>query len=171
MLLYQMKKLILALSLFIAVGCSAQPPALAPYKIQKLDNSYTTNADLKKNKPVMLIYFAPDCSHCEKLVYDMKPKMNSFKDLQIIMLTFTDIKMVKPFYDEYKLAAYPNITIGTEGYGGSVQKYYQIRTTPFIAFYDARGNLVKSYEKVPVMSELQQSAAAAISKDAAKPKV
>lgn len=119
----------------------------------------------------MLIYFAPDCGHCQKLVYDMKPKMNSFKDLQIVMITFTDIKMVKPFYEEYKLAEYPNITMGTEGYGGSVQKYYQIRTTPFIAFYDAKGNLVKSYEKVPVMSELQESATAATKGEGIKPKV
>ncbi|AMR30894.1 hypothetical protein A0256_05375 [Mucilaginibacter sp. PAMC 26640] len=163
-----MKKILFALSLFIAVGCSAQPPAIAPYKILKIDNSYTTNADLKKNKPTMLIYFAPDCSHCQKLVYDMKPKMNSFKDLQIVMVTFSDIKMVKPFYDEYKLASFPNITIGSEGYGGSVQKFYQIRTTPFIAFYNTKGNLVKSYEKVPVMAELQESAAKAVKGENAK---
>ncbi|MBK0380274.1 TlpA family protein disulfide reductase [Mucilaginibacter segetis] len=154
-----MKKILLALSLFIIAGCSnAQtnsiPPTIAPYRIQKMDNTYSTPADLKKNKPVMLIYFAPDCGHCQKLVYDMKPQMSKFKNIQVVMITFTDIKMVKGFNHDFNLSAYPNFTLGTEGYGAEVQKYYHIRTTPYIAIYDRSGRLVKSFDKVPEISDL-----------------
>jgi thioredoxin-related protein len=155
MLYQKMKRLLFALSLIMATGCiKAQPPVIAPYKMLKMDNTYTTNADLQKNKPVMLIYFAPDCSHCQKLIYDMKPKMSSFKDLQVVMITFTDIKMVKAFDHDFNISAYKNFTMGTEGYGGSVQKYYQITTTPFVAVYDRNGFLVKSFTKVPKVPEL-----------------
>lgn len=149
-----MKKLLFAITLLIAVGCNAQPPVIAPYKILKLDNTYTTSADLKKNKAVMLIYFAPDCAHCQKLIYDMKPKMASFKDIQVVMITFTDIKMVKVFDQDYGISAYKNFTIGTEGYGGSVQKYYQITSTPYVAVYNKGGQLVQAFSKVPKVPEL-----------------
>lgn len=151
-----MKKLLFALTLLVTVaGCSkAQPPVIAPYKMQKLDNTWTTPADLKKNKPVMLIYFAPDCSHCQKLIYDMKPVMRSFKDIQVIMITFTDIRMVKTFSDDYGLAAYPNFVLGTEGYTYTVQKYYQLKTTPYIAIYGKDGHLVQAFEKVPKIPDL-----------------
>jgi len=156
--LTNMKRLVFALGLIIFASCSraqiGTPTVIAPYKMLKLDNTYTTPADLKKNKPVMLIYFSPDCGHCQKLVYDMKPVMNQFKDIQVVMITFTDIKMVKNFSEEYNLAAYPNFTLGTEGYTYNVQKYYRLKTTPYIAIYDHKGQLVKAFEKVPPIPEL-----------------
>nr|WP_294946207.1 thioredoxin fold domain-containing protein [uncultured Mucilaginibacter sp.] len=150
-----MKKLLFAITLLIAAGCSkAQPPVIAPYKMLKLDNTWTTPADLKKDKPVMLIYFAPDCSHCQKLIYDMKPVMKSFKDIQVVMITFTDIRMVKTFNEDFGLSAYKNFTLGTEGYTYTVQKYYQMKTTPYIAIYGKDGHLVQAFEKVPPIPEL-----------------
>ncbi|OOQ57902.1 hypothetical protein BC343_12675 [Mucilaginibacter pedocola] len=141
--------------LIAIAGCSkAQPPVIAPYKMLKLDNTWTTPADLKKDKPTMLIYFAPDCNHCQKLIYDMKPVMNAFKNMQVIMITFTDIKMVKNFSDDYGLGAYKNFTLGTEGYTYAVQKYYQLRSTPYIAIYGKDGHLVQAFEKVPKIPEL-----------------
>lgn len=149
-----MKKLLCAITLLIAVACNAQPPVMPPYRILKLNNTYSTPADLSKNKPVMLIYFAPDCAHCQKLIYDMKPKMSAFKDIQVVMITFTDIRMVRVFDHDFGISNYPNFTIGTEGYGGAVQKYYQIRSTPYIAIYNKQGGLVQAFEKVPKVPEL-----------------
>ena len=105
----------------------------------------------------MIIYFSPDCSHCQHLVYEMKPKMKQFGDIQIVMVTFTDftmLKMIKNFTRDFDLAKYPNITVGTEGRTYVVQQYYQVITTPYIAVYDHKGKLVKAFEKVPTMDEL-----------------
>jgi thiol-disulfide isomerase/thioredoxin len=153
----EMKKLIFVLTLLIAAGCSnaqTTPPVIAPYKILTTKDTYTTPADLKKNKPVMLIYFAPDCGHCQKLVNDMKPVMKSFKDIQVVMITFADIRMVKTFQNDYGLTAWPNFILGTEGYTYTVQRYYQLKHTPYIAIYDHKGKLVQAYEKVPEIKDL-----------------
>ena len=157
-----MKKLYLLLCLIIAAGCSqAQtPPAnsgLPPYHILTTDSVYVTPANLKKNKPVMVIYFSPDCSHCQHLMYEMKPKMKQFGDIQIVMVTFTEynmLKMLKNFNRDFDLAKYHNLTVGTEGHTYVVQKYYQVTTTPYIAVYDHQGNLVKAFDKVPKLDTL-----------------
>ncbi|MBB3970448.1 TlpA family protein disulfide reductase [Mucilaginibacter phyllosphaerae] len=152
-----MKKLVFFLSLVIASACTraqTTPPVIAPYKILTTNDVYTTPADLKKNKPVMLIYFAPDCGHCQKLINDMKPMMNDIKNVQVVMITFSDIRMVKTFQKDYGLTAWPNFTLGTEGYTYTVQKYYQLKHTPYIAIYDHKGKLVQAYEKPPEMKEL-----------------
>jgi thiol-disulfide isomerase/thioredoxin len=154
----EMKKLIFILTLLIGAGCSnAQPPpppVIAPYKILTTKDTYVTPANLQKNKPVMLIYFAPDCSHCQKLITDMKPVMKSFKDIQVVMITFSDIRMVKSFQSDYGLTAWPNFILGTEGYTYTVQRYYQLKHTPYIAIYDHKGKLVQAYEKVPEIKDL-----------------
>jgi thioredoxin-related protein len=157
-----MKKLLLFLSLIIVAGCTQaqNKPDIShipPFKILKPDSIYFTPANLKKDKPVMIIYFSPDCSHCQHMVYEMEPKMKEFGDTQIIMVTFTDftmLKMIKNFVRDFDLAKYHNITVGTEGHSYVVQKYYQVRTTPYIAVYDRKGKLVKAFEKAPTMSEL-----------------
>lgn len=157
MTIKQMKKLVFFLSLVIASACTraqTTPPVIAPYKILTTKDVYSTPADLPKNKPVMLIYFATDCGHCQKLITDMKPYMKDFKDMQVVMITFSDIRMVKSFQNDYGLTAWPNFTLGTEGYTYTVQKYYKLQHTPYIAIYDHKGKLVQAYEKPPEIKEL-----------------
>jgi len=103
----------------------------------------------------MIIYFAPDCSHCQRLMYELKPEMKAFKNVQVIMITFVQqLKAIQVFYRDFDLKKYPNFIVGTEYPTYKVQQYYQVRTTPYIALYDKDGKLVKSYEKAPKAEDL-----------------
>jgi len=158
-----MKKLFFLINIIIiSAGCShAQTSSIEnipPYHILNTDSVYVTPAALKKNKPVMIIYFSPDCNHCQRLMYDMKPKMKAFKKLQMVMITWVQYKAIKKFYRDFGLSAYPNITVGTEGYTYLVQKYYHVINTPYIAFYDGKGKLVKTFDKEPKLDELVKTA-------------
>ncbi|MFD0795265.1 TlpA family protein disulfide reductase [Mucilaginibacter litoreus] len=158
MKLKEMKKITFLLLLIIAgFSCTrAQniPPVIAPYKILTTNDVYVTPADLPKNTPVMLIYFAPDCPHCQKLIRDLKPSMNKLKNIQVVMITFTDIRMVKTFENDYGLKPYKNFTLGTEGYTYKVQRYYQLKHTPYIAIYDHSGKLVEAFDKEPSVDDI-----------------
>jgi protein-disulfide isomerase len=163
-----MKKLFFFLTLVIAAGCSqAQTPAtdntaaiqnIPAFHILTKDSTYLTNANLKKGKPVMIIYFAPDCSHCQRMMYEMKPDMKKFSGMQIVMVTFIQtnmLKMLKEFYRDYNFAAYPNIMMGTEYPDYKLQRYYNVSTTPYVAVYDHNGKLVKAFPKAPSMADLE----------------
>ncbi len=156
-----MKRLFILFSFIITVtcGCAQTPPsAIPPYRILTTDSVYITPANLKKNKPVMIIYFAPECSHCQHLMEEMKPKMAAFKNIQIVMITFVEqFKAIKNFYHDFEIAKYPNIIVGTEGYTYVVQRYYQVKTTPYIALYDKHGKLTNAYEKPPKIEDLAET--------------
>lgn len=165
-----MKKLIYAALIIItAIGCiqaknnnadyAQQSPIrntekLAPIKILTTDSNNFTNKDLKPGKPVMLIYFAPDCGHCHDLMKALKPQFKQLAKVQVVMVTWTRFESLKPFYQEFELAKYPNFTVGTEGYDMPIQKYYQIAQTPFTILYDKNGKLVKAFAKAPTVNEL-----------------
>jgi len=122
------------------------------YKILKADSTYTDWTTLKKNKPVMIIYFMPDCPHCQLLMNEMKQEMNVFKDIQIVMICGTRtvypyMGMIRNFNRDFNLSKYKNITMGTEYPNYKVVKYYQVATTPFIAFYDRDGKMIKYFDK------------------------
>jgi len=158
-----MKKLLILFSLVVVAGCTqAQQNKqditnIPPFHILKGDSTWFTPANLKKNKPVMIIYFSPDCSHCQHLVYEMKPKMKNFDKVQIVMVTFTDydhLQAIRNFVRDFDLAKYHNLTVGSEAHTYVVQRYYQVTSTPYIAIYDKKGKLTKAFDKVPNVDEL-----------------
>lgn len=164
----QMKKILVFLSLIIIAGCSqAQDAAvknpspaiqnIPSFHILNKDSVYLTNANLKKDKAVMFVYFGPDCSHCQRLMMELKPDIKDFKNIQIVMVTFTKItllKMLKEFHRDYVFAAQPNVLMGTEDPDYKVMRYFSVSTTPYIAIYGRNGKLVQAFDKSPKVPEL-----------------
>jgi hypothetical protein len=88
---------------------------------------------------------------------EMKSKMKEIGDTQIVMITWSqnyNIAAIKKFYRDYGLKKYPNITMGTEGYSYTVLSYFEVKTTPYIAIYNPKGKLVKSFSKEPTADEV-----------------
>jgi thiol-disulfide isomerase/thioredoxin len=157
-----MKKLILLFSLIIAAGCTraqtndAPGSAIPPYKILTTDSNWITPINLKHKKTV-LIYFAPDCPHCQHLTMDMRQKIKQLGDAQIMMITWSnnyDIRAIKNFVRDFDLKKYPNIQVGTEGYTYLIQKYFKIETTPYVAVYNSNGKLSKAFRKQPEIGDV-----------------
>jgi thiol-disulfide isomerase/thioredoxin len=142
-------------------ACSQNTPLnknIPPYRILSTDSDYITPANLKKNTPVMIMYFAPDCPHCQHLTKEITKNIKAFGNTQIVMITFVDptrqFKAITNFVKDYQLKKYPNITVGTEGYTYLVQKFYQVSTTPYEAIYDKNHKLVQTFAKIPEVQDL-----------------
>lgn len=160
-----MKKLLILFSFLILAGCTYSQDKkilnlpIPHYKILKVDSTYVTQDAIDRHKPVMIIYFGPDCPHCQRLMAEMKENMSAFKDIQIVMITFTRtefpyLNMIKDFSKTYDLPKYKNITMGTEYPDYKVQRYYQVTGTPFVAIYDRNGKMVKYFDKPPKIADV-----------------
>src|SRR6185503_4156406 len=148
-------RLILFLFSFLSISVFAQNqsdppykrfPTIPPLKLLLTDSTTIfTDKDLKKNKPVFLILFSPDCEHCQKETEELISKIDSFKNIQIVMATFMTVDKIKPFYESNKLDRFPNITVGYD-MQHMLATYYRISFTPFLAFYDKKGNLIDGFQ-------------------------
>ena len=132
-------------ALFICLNGFTQnsKTGIAPFKIRLTNGQGYTYQQLPQNKPVILIYFSPTCEHCKVFTEKMLKRIDEFKDVQLVMMSYEDIKEVKSFDDIYKLSNHQNIKVGSEGYTFIVQKYYNIQRFPFVAEYDKYGKLKK----------------------------
>ena len=126
---------------------------IAPFQIKLTNGQQYTSAQLAKG-PVVIIYFSPDCDHCQEFTKDLVKNYPVVANKQVVMITFQAMDMLKPFVTKYNLNQYLNFKVGTEGTSYLVQKYYQIRSFPYIAIYDKAGNLVKTYEGEQPHSEI-----------------
>jgi len=138
------------------------PTGIPHYKLLKQDSTYITQDNLKKGMPTMIIYFSPDCTHCQKLTYEFqdefakeaKAHSNTLKHVQIVMATWSQLKAIQVFYRDFGLEKYPNITVGTEGNTMTLGRIYSVATTPFIAIYSKDGKLAKVFDKVPKLEDI-----------------
>lgn len=118
---------------------------IAPFQIRLVNGQQYTSAQLAAG-PVVLIYFSPDCDHCQDFTKDLLKNYSVVANKQVVMVTFQSMEMLKPFVSQYSLSTYPNFKVGTEGTTYQVQRYYGIRSFPYIAIYDKKGNLVRTFE-------------------------
>lgn len=164
-----MKKWILSL-LIVCAGISVQAQledtTLAPYKrfptlppLQILLGDSTTKytkADLPRRKPVLLMLFSPDCSHCQHTAEELLKYKAEIKDIHIVMATLQSISQMNAFVDKYKLKELPNVVVGRDIYF-LMPSYYGIKNLPYLAFYNKKGDLIKGFEgSMSVEKILQQ---------------
>src|SRR5262245_17319407 len=57
-------------------------PSVPPLKLLEIDStSYFTKNDLKKNRPVLIMVFNPDCDHCKHETEEIIKNIDSLKNV------------------------------------------------------------------------------------------
>ncbi|HEV7330601.1 MAG TPA: redoxin domain-containing protein [Flavisolibacter sp.] len=145
----------MAVLFVVPQNLAAQTDSQLPRFGMTLSNGrFFTAADIPKDKPVLLIYFAPDCDHCHTLMNAFFKKAFSFSSAEVIMVTFTPIKEVAAFEKSFQTARFTHIKIGSEGSSHYLRQFYKLQNTPFAALYNREGKLVASYRKNPSVDSL-----------------
>jgi thioredoxin-related protein len=129
-------------------------PTISAFNLTKIpDSSSFTNNMLQKNTATVLVFFAPDCDHCQEETKKLTAKMGLFKNVQVLMVTWMEFSMVKKFYADYKLADYANITITRDPQYKFLQ-YYGVHSIPDIFVYDKNGHYMNHFKKTIPIEEI-----------------
>ncbi len=108
------------------------------------DSSIFSSGTLQKNKPVVLIFFNPDCEHCQHEMKELLAYKEELKDIQIVMATALPYKLANEFYKDYNVASMPNVKMGQDVNYVLGIRYHPTRY-PAIYVYDAAGKLAKVF--------------------------
>jgi thiol-disulfide isomerase/thioredoxin len=154
-----MKKIILVtfmaiLSFILSPTILCQAKGLPPFKIIQSDGKVFRAQDLPVGKPVIIIYFSPDCEDCQKFTESMLSRMDDFWKASIVMVTYLPVKDVAGFVSKYKLNIYPNIHVGTEGSTFIVRYYYNVKLFPFVVLLNKNGKVEKIWERKEDIDDL-----------------
>lgn len=128
--------------------------SIPDFKMQLTNGKMFSAKDLSKSKPVIIIYFAPDCEHCQVLIKSLLKRITEFKKSQIILVSFESLQQVGTFEKEYGLKSYPFIKTGIEKPVFFFRYYYHLENTPFTALYDKEGKYIISYKKQTPVDDL-----------------
>ena len=123
-----------------------QFPDVPPFTIQTAPDSITfVKADLKKRKPTLIILFSPDCDHCKHETKLLKTDIALLKGVQIVMVSFLNFDLIKKFYEDFKLADYPSISVGRDS-KFFLGIFYKLHTYPSMFLYNKKGKFIQHFE-------------------------
>jgi thiol-disulfide isomerase/thioredoxin len=119
---------------------AAKPP-LPPFKLLLLDSSSQLNTnDIPKGKPSVLIFFSPDCDHCQRQTESIVKNMDSLHNVNLFFITVDAFDRMKLFNEVYKLSRYANIVVGRD-YTFFFPYHFKNAQPPYNAIYDSHKRL------------------------------
>jgi thiol-disulfide isomerase/thioredoxin len=110
-----------------------------------VDSSTFSKEDLQKDKRTIFIIFSPDCGHCQHFMKELTDSISEFRNTQILMVATVDFVHIRKFYDDFKAATIPFITIGRDP-AYFLGSYFAARQYPAIYIYDNKGKFVRNYQ-------------------------
>ncbi len=151
-----MKRILFALALLI-VGYTShaqttdslpkykKDPTLPYFNILQGDSTWFNRWNIPKNKSVVIVYFSPECGHCQLTAQRFADSMSLFKNTFFVWISSYKPEQIKKFAHQYKLDQFDNVRLGRDT-SYSIPVFYQVKFTPFMAIYNKKGNLVQAFE-------------------------
>jgi len=140
----------------IAILCflQANSQQMPAFKMTLSNGKTFNSSELPKGKPLILIYFDPDCDHCQRLMDTLFKKINDFKKAELVMVTYKSVTDLPAFEKKHNTHNYANIKVGTEGTVFYLRNYFKLEIMPFTVLYDKKGNYVYSFRKETPVADL-----------------
>jgi thiol-disulfide isomerase/thioredoxin len=117
------------------------------------DSGKFTQQDLVKVKPTLIIFFSPDCEHCQKETQQLTANMGLLKGAKILMVSAMEHSFNKKFYTDYTIAKYPNIILGREP-TMQMGTYFKVHTLPTAFLYTTKGEFVQAFKGTIPVAEI-----------------
>lgn len=146
--------------LFAQDGGSNLPPfmktkKLPEFNILQTDSTWLTRQQLPAADFTIIVYFSPDCGHCQYEAKEMMNNMDSLKNTFILWVSYRDMADIKGFAEIYGFNNYKNLKVGRDP-NYAIPSFFQVKYTPYVAVYDKKGNYLKAYEGGVEMPELNR---------------
>ncbi|HJV20321.1 MAG TPA: hypothetical protein VJ552_10625 [Sediminibacterium sp.] len=130
-------------------------PALPEFRILQTDSTWFTQKELPADKYTAIIYFSPECGHCQHEAEEIAKNIDSLQQVFFIWASYRDLTDIRNFYHHYQFNKFPNIRMGRDPQY-FLPSFFQARYTPFVALYNKDRQFVKAWEMGVEISELKE---------------
>lgn len=157
------------------IGCE-QKQKVSDTRTDEQPNEDAKKEEVKDERPVMqinltdgrqidprslteksiLIFFQPDCDHCQHEARDIQARLNSFTGYELYFVSSHPMEIINQFAKDYKLNNVPNVYFGSAPVESVLNNYGAI-SAPSIYIYNEQGKLTKSFNGQTDVEQIIQS--------------
>jgi len=125
----------------------------AARQLPKLDFEFLNPLVIRNGIPVLVIFFSPDCDHCQYMTKKIVEHHDEFKEVQLIMIAPATKAGIQQFANEYDLNKLKDVNLGMD----TNFKFFKIfgsTMTPSFFVYNRQHVLVKSIQGETKLSNI-----------------
>lgn len=97
------------------------------------------------NKPIVFVYFNSDCDYCKSEATKIHERIEDFKNIQLIFISFEKAIAISQFAKKYKLYNKENVLF-LEDRKAIFSQIFDAKSIPYILVYDANRKLLKKFK-------------------------
>lgn len=121
-------------------------PVMPAFEILHMDsNTITNTAFAPKGRPVIFVFFSPDCEHCIITIRELLNNRQELNNAKLYLFTPLYFNKLKPVYDKLRLGRYKDVVVGKE-HRFFFYKFYAPVHVPYIVIYNKKKKLVAAYD-------------------------
>ena len=125
------------------------------FEFHTLDSIPYSKYDLEKDKSLILVYFDPDCSLCEKSGEVFRSFREIHESSQVIFVSHNSVEKITEYQEKFKLNTVENITF-LRCNEDNFFTLFNESSTPSYFIYDKKQELIKVInDDVPVKTILR----------------
>jgi len=114
---------------------------LPPISLLLLDSlTHITIDPNEESSATILLYFSPDCEHCQEETEGILKNIKDFKTIQFYFIANESIDRMRIFNSVYNISKYQNIVLAQD-YTFSFTKYFKSAVPPYLLIYNRRKEL------------------------------
>jgi peroxiredoxin len=146
--------IIAVLATFLAIGIAGKIhksnivkekiKTLPSFSFKKL-NDTIFNANEIKEGPVLILFFHPECEHCQYQITSFFKKWVQTRDIHVLLVSNAEKSEIKSFVKENKLPDYPGLNVLVDE-ADTFRDYFGIEQVPATFIYNKQLNLVKCFQ-------------------------
>lgn len=131
-------------------GYDSLPPyrkdsSLPNFLLLRQDSSWLSVAQTPKKTAVVITFFNPDCDHCQHEATRLAASMDKLKKIDFIWATYAaSFEEINDFAKKYHLNDLPNVHF-VKDVNYSIPSFYHLEMTPYMAVYNKKRQLVKTF--------------------------
>lgn len=131
---------------------------LPSFKLERLEYGFFTDDDLTANRPLILLYFNSTCEFCRAEAREIKNRIESFKEIQLVFVSTEEKIDIKKFAEEYRLCENANVVF-LKDTNMEFSRIFGIKSVPVTYIYNQHRQLMREFKgavKVASMIEALQ---------------
>ena len=121
-------------------------PGIPDFRLLQTDSIWFDKFDIPQTKYTAIIYFSPDCGHCQYEAEVITKNIDSLKEVFFIWASYRDMEEISAFKEQYKISQFPNMRIGRDP-SYFIPAFYRAQFTPLVVLYNKKNGLVKRWDK------------------------
>lgn len=116
---------------------------LPDFTAYSLDSSIVSRAELL-NRPAVLIYFDPDCDHCQREADELRKKATLLAPAQVLMLSSAPLSALNEFAKTHRINSIANLRVAHID-RKTAYETFGFASVPDVMIYRTDGSLAKRF--------------------------